>query len=214
MIDQSQNKQVFEKKLQTFLKAKLIDYPYLRVNKKCIFIENKKGFRAKISWSYLSASLEYAFSLSVNDIAIRSFIDQLSPPYMSNIANTEMIYSSYYASEDNCSDIFPIMLPRTEEGIERACYRVARFFTEKYLKRVYHLMEAKTELINDILENPNYYAFPFLTALYVIKKNHLDKAGIDLELLLSEDKMGYLNDKNLKASFNKTIAQKWAKALL
>ncbi|WP_271832461.1 hypothetical protein [Commensalibacter communis] len=75
-------------------------------------------------------------------------------------------------------------------------------------------MEAKTELINDILENPNYYAFPFLTALYVIKKNHLDKAGIDLESLLSEDKMGYLNDKNLKASFNKTIAQKWAKALL
>lgn len=187
----------------------MVDYPYLRVNRKFIVFDNKKGFKAQINLQYLSVGMEYAFSLFMIDTDTMSFINQLEPPYPTNLANKEFVYSSYYTSENKCSDIFPILLPKTEEGIERACHHILKFLNERFLQRVYHLVEVKNQLVDDIIENPKFYAFPFLTALYVITRNRLNKSDVDLESLLSEENLGFSNEKTLKISFNKAIAQRF-----
>lgn len=60
-------------------------------------------------------------------------------------------------------------------------------------------------MINDIIYKPKAYSYPFLIILYTIQKNNISYKDIDLEYLLSEEMLGYINDKDLKIAFNKKI---------
>lgn len=193
----------FEKELQVFLKEKLAIYPHIKTNRNKIIIDNKKGTKIEINFVYLNVSCEYAISMSINSSEINKFINQITPPYPSNIANNNLVYYSYFANEKKYSSI---LLPRTDQGKENTYNRILEILKSIYLERAYNLIEVNNKLITNIIDNPKYYSYPFLISVYVIKHNKLSSDDINLEYLLSEKNLGFDNNKDLKISFNKKIA--------
>ncbi|WP_081297400.1 hypothetical protein [Gilliamella sp. wkB292] len=192
----------FEKELQIFLKDKLKSYPYIKVNRNKIILDNKKGAKANIFLEFFNKGYEYVFYMDVYSSEIKDFIDSIQPPYSSNFDNKDIVYNSYYLSEKK-SD--PILLPITEKGKEYTFDRILNILNTIYLERAYNLIEVNKNLINDIIYKPKAYAYPFLISLYAIQKNKISYQDIDLEYLLSEEMLGYINDKDLKIAFNKEI---------
>ncbi|MCX8712188.1 hypothetical protein J3U57_06760 [Gilliamella sp. B3464] len=192
----------FEKELQIFLKDKLKSYLYIKVNRNKIILDNKKGSKAVILLTYQNASHTYVFYMNVYSTEITNFIDSIQPPYSSNFDNKDIVYNSYYLSEKK-SD--PILLPITEKGKEYTFDRILNILNTIYLERAYNLIEVNKKLIKDIMYKPHAYAYPFLISLYAIQKNKISYQDIDLEYLLSEEMLGYINDKDLKIAFNKEI---------
>lgn len=84
--------------------------------------------------------------------------------------------------------------------------RILEILKSIYLERAYNLIEVNNKLITNIIDNPKYYSYPFLISVYVIKHNKLSSDDINLEYLLSEKNLGFDNNKDLKISFNKKIA--------
>ena len=57
-----------------------------------------------------------------------------------------------------------------------------------YLPRAINLIELKPETIKDIILFPNYYAYPFLTILYLSKKHNRSLTDKEVELIFSKRK--------------------------
>ncbi|MCX8727224.1 hypothetical protein [Gilliamella sp. B2838] len=191
----------FEKELQIFLKDKLKSYPYIKVNRNKIILDNKKGAKANI-FIVPSRYYQYVFHMYVYSSEIKDFIDSIQPPYSSNFDNKDMVYSSHYFGEKKSDTI---LLPKTESGKKNIFDAILKILNTIYLERAYNLIEVNKKLIDDIIYYPKAYAYPFLISLYAIQKNKISYQDIDLEYLLSEEMLGYINDKDLKIAFNKEI---------
>lgn len=192
----------FEKELQIFLKDQLRSYPYIKVNRNKIILDNKKGAEANIFFEYMNSGHQYIFYMHVYSAEIKHFINNISPPYPSNLHNEIMVYSSHYFGEKKSDTI---LLPKTESGKKNIFDAILKILDTIYLERAYNLIEINKNLINDIIYDPKSYAYPFLIILYTIQKNNIPYKDIDLEYLLSEEMLGYINDKDLKIAFNKEI---------
>ena len=192
----------FEKELQIFLKDQLRSYPYIKVNRNKIILDNKKGAKANIFFEYMNSGYQYVFNMYVYSSEIKDFIDNISPPYPSNQHMLDSIYQSNYLDEKNS---VPIILPKTESGKKNIFDAILKILNTIYLERAYNLIEVNKKLIDDIIYYPKAYAYPFLISLYAIQKNKISYQDIDLEYLLSEEMLGYINDKDLKIAFNKEI---------
>ncbi|WP_082209400.1 hypothetical protein [Gilliamella sp. wkB171] len=192
----------FEKELQIFLKDKLKSYPYIKVNRNKIILDNKKGAKANIFFEYMNSGYQYVFNMYVYSSEIKDFIDNISPPYPSNLHKLDSIYKSNYLDEKNS---VPILLPKTESGKKNIFDAILKILNTIYLERAYNLIEVNKKLIKDIMYKPHAYAYPFLISLYAIQKNKISYQDIDLEYLLSEKMLGYINVKDLKIAFNKEI---------
>ncbi|MCX8729192.1 hypothetical protein J3U66_02225 [Gilliamella sp. B2969] len=192
----------FEKELQIFLKDKLKSYPYIKVNRNKIILDNKKGAKANIFLEFFNKGYEYVFYMHVYSAEIKHFINNISPPYRTNLQNEIMVYSSHYFDEEKTDTI---LLPKTESGKKNIFDAILKILNTIYLERAYNLIEVNKKLIKDIMYKPHAYAYPFLIILYTIQKNNIPYKDIDLEYLLSEEMLGYINDKDLKIAFNKEI---------
>ncbi|WP_133295637.1 hypothetical protein [Burkholderia reimsis] len=53
-----------------------------------------------------------------------------------------------------------------------------------YLPRVINAMEVGAGLIWDVMENPSYYSYPFLTIVFAAKRNGVELGGMDVDYLL------------------------------
>lgn len=89
-------------------------------------------------------------------------------------------------------------LPRNEDEREKTCEWIYTKVKDIYLPRVMNLIELKPETINDVIAHPEYYAYPFLTILYIIKKNNIPLSELNMESILSKKVSGNRSfDKNL-----------------
>ena len=51
-----------------------------------------------------------------------------------------------------------------------------------------NLIELKPETVKDIILFPDYYAYPFLTILYIIKKHNMSLSDKEMESIYSKRK--------------------------
>ncbi|BDR57674.1 hypothetical protein [Xylocopilactobacillus apicola] len=192
----------FEKELQIFLKEHLSVPADLKVNRHQVIIDDRSGTKAEINFTYLNISMEYSISMNVSSKRIQKFIEQIDPPYPSNISASNLVYYSYYLNE---KQYFPLMLPTTEAGKKQTFENFLKVFQSIYIPRVFNLIELNEQLINDVKENPKHYSYPFLIGMAAA--NHNTSIKVDLEELLSKKYLGFENNLDLKMEFNRQLVR-------
>ncbi|BDR55769.1 hypothetical protein [Xylocopilactobacillus apis] len=166
----------FEKELQIFLKEHLSVPASFKVNLHQVIIDDRSGTKAEINFTYLNISMEYSISMNVSSKRIQKFIEQINPPYPSNISASNLVYYSYYLNE---KQYFPLMLPTTEAGKKRTFENFLKVFQSIYIPRVFNLIELNEQLINDVKESPRNYSYPFLIVMAAL--NHNKSIEVDLD---------------------------------
>ncbi|KES09958.1 Dual specificity phosphatase, catalytic domain protein [Snodgrassella alvi SCGC AB-598-O02] len=79
-------------------------------------------------------------------------------------------------------------LPRNEEERKKTCEWIYAKVKDIYLPRAMNLIELKPETVKDIILFPDYYAYPFLTILYLIKKHNMSLSDKEMESVFSKRK--------------------------
>ncbi|BDR57670.1 hypothetical protein [Xylocopilactobacillus apicola] len=181
----------FEKNLQEFLKEQFSSYPNIKVIRNEISIkENKYRATGSIQFRYLNNAKGYILGMNVDAPELMAFINEVNPPYESNwpshfalVMTTSMEKYNIFSNKMGGA----IDLPRNDEEIGKACARIADKVKNIYLVRALNLMNIEEAAIQDVLDNPNYYAYPFLTIVYIMRKRKLE---LDLNKILSKKIMG------------------------
>ncbi|KER72786.1 hypothetical protein HR51_09300 [Burkholderia cepacia] len=68
--------------------------------------------------------------------------------------------------------------------VESTCRWICEKVANVYLPRVIDVVEVKPGLIRDVMENPGYYSYPFLTIVFAAKKNDIAVGELDVDFIL------------------------------
>ncbi len=193
----------FEDELNRYLKGNITLTKNMKILKNKIKINGVDAInnRGELSWGYLNNANGYFLSIFVASDELNDFFDELAPPYKSNLLtgnvffmNTLMEKFKIFATKIGGT----VDLPKNEQERIEACEWIYTKMEDIYLPRVINIIELKPEAIDDIVANPDYYAYPFLTILYVIKKNNLSLNDLNMESIFSKKIFGNKSfDKNL-----------------
>ncbi|EJX0633967.1 hypothetical protein ODD08_004048 [Salmonella enterica] len=194
-------RKVFETELQSYLKDKLSSFSFIKVirNEVKLAVGQASG---RIGFGFLNNAQGYVLSESVSLPELRDFYNQISPPYRPNFTtNFELVMNT--SMEIGFKSFSPSMkgtvdLPRNEDERKKACEWIYTKVRDIYLPRAMNLIELKPEAIKDVISFPDYYAYPFLTILYIIKKNNIPLSELNMESIFSKKILGNKSfDKNL-----------------
>ncbi|ECC9475163.1 hypothetical protein HM25_002482 [Salmonella enterica subsp. enterica serovar Carno] len=197
----SELRKKFEAELQYYLKDKLSSSAFIKVirNEVKLTVGQVSG---RIGFRFLNNAQGYILSESVSLPELRNFYNQVTPSYRPNFTtNFELVMNT--SMEHGFKSFSPNMggtvdLPRNEDEREKTCEWIYTKVKDIYLPRVMNLIELKPETINDVIAHPEYYAYPFLTILYIIKKNNIPLSELNMESILSKKVSGNRSfDKNL-----------------
>lgn len=192
----------FEKALQLFLKSELSGYPGVKVNKnKVVVAQKESGAVATLHFEYLANTRAYEILIFVEHPALQAEIDQINPPYPSNLANPKFIYSLSTVSEKAACPLLPV----TEQGIENTCQVILRQLQDVHLPILFNLFNVSPALVSDVIDRPKYYSYPVPLIFIALKTNKIKPDDETLAKIMSEQTLGYTGHQDLKESFNKQL---------
>ncbi|EFA2318354.1 hypothetical protein [Escherichia coli] len=193
----------FETVLADYFKTRLFLGANIKVLRSSICIKKTNSINAQgeLAWGYLNNANGYFLSVSVESFELKNFFNEIKPPYKSNLLtdkslfmNTLMEKFKIFATKIGGT----VDLPKNEEERSKACEWIYTKVNDIYLPRAMNLIELKPEAIKDIISFPDYYAYPFLTIIYIIKKNNIPLSELDMDSILSKKILGNKSfDKNL-----------------
>lgn len=197
-------RKLFEVELQNYLKSNFSFGSNVKYLKNEISVKKTKCNEASgdVGFRFLNNACGYILYTGVDSPELINFFNEVNPPYKSNKPK-EIVYAMNTSMERDFKSFSPNMggtvdLPKNEEDRKKACEWIYAKVKDIYLPRVMNLIELKPETINDIIAHPEYYAYPFLTILYIIKKNNIPLSELNMEPILSKKVLGNRSfDKNL-----------------
>ena len=203
-------RKLFETELHNYLKANLVCASNIKCLKKEISIKKTKDNEASghIGFRFLNNARGYNLYTAAYSPELITFFYEVNPPYRSNLPEG-IVYAMNTSMEGSFKSFAPnfggtVDLPRNEEEREKACEWIYTKVRDIYLPRAINLIELKPETVNDIILFPNYYAYPFLIILYLIKKHNMSLSDKDMELVFSKRKRIIGNK-----SFDKQLLEKY-----
>lgn len=192
----------FEQRFNIYLKNTFAGQKNVKVGKNKVTIKKDKS-TACIDFTYLNNLHAYGTIIVVKSPIMKSELDTFCPPYKSNLPNDEYIYCmSTMGEKDGCP-----LLPSTEDGIDKTCKLLLDRLKYAQLPAIVNLLDVNKDLVEDIINNPKYYSYPFLLILLAINKNGISKDDIDSDILFDEKILGFNNDKDIKLKFNRELFQ-------
>lgn len=201
---------LFEKYLQSYLKEMFTSERNMKFLKKKIIIKAMDGnlSNAEIYFDYISSSKEYVMYICVKSPELEAFYEKIQPPYNSNfvkgvtyLMNTRMEVG-FKSFSSNMFGSIP--LPRDEAECIETCKWIYEKIKDIYLPRIMNIININTDLVNDIIQFPQYYAYPFLTILYVEVKNKNNIIEKNKELIFNKKIIGNKSfDEKLLIDFTK-----------
>ncbi|MCA8235617.1 hypothetical protein [Burkholderia cenocepacia] len=185
-------KKIFEKRLQNVLKEN-IDEIGVKVSRAEIVVDRDGMGNGRIGFRFLRNANGYILSAAADSPSLQDFYASRSPPYKPNIPTG--LVMAMNTSMETVKSFSPnvggaIDLPRDEEEIESACRWICEKVTSIYLPRVINVVEVNSGLVRDVMQNPNYYSYPFLTIVFAAKKNGISLNGLDTDYLLGKKVSG------------------------
>ena len=203
-------RKLFETELHNYLKANLVCASNIKCLKKEISIKKTKDNEASgyICFDFLNNARGYCLCTSIDSPELIDFFNKVNPPYSSKLPEG-IVYAMNTSMESGFKSFAPnfggtVDLPRNEEERKKACEWIYTKVRDIYLPRAINLIELKPETVNDIILFPNYYAYPFLIILYLIKKHNMSLSDKDMELVFSKRKRIIGNK-----SFDKQLLEKY-----
>ncbi|WP_155687557.1 hypothetical protein [Burkholderia cepacia] len=179
-------KKIFEKRLQETLKEKLCESG-VKVSRGEVLVGREGVGNGRIGFRFLKNANGYILSAAADSPDLQDFFKKINPPYKPKIPtglvlamNTSMeVVKSFSPNLGGAVD-----LPRNEMEVESTCRWICEKVASIYLPRVINVVEGKIELIRDVMENPGYYSYPFLTVIFSAKKNGIELSELDVDYLL------------------------------
>ena len=203
-------RKLFEIDLYNYLKANLVCASNIKCLKKEISIKKTKDNEASghIGFRFLNNARGYNLYTAAYSPELITFFYEVNPPYSSKLPEG-IVYAMNTSMEGGFKSFAPnfggtVDLPRNEEERKKACEWIYTKVRDIYLPRAINLIELKPETVKDIILFPNYYAYPFLIILYLIKKHNISLSDKDMELVFSKRKR-ILGNK----SFDKQLLERY-----
>ena len=187
-------RKLFEIELHNYLKANLVCGSHIKCLKKEISIKKTKDNQASghIGFRFLNNDRGYILYIGVYSPELIDFFKEVNPPYRSNLPEG-IVYAMNTSMESSFKSFAPkfggsVDLPRNEEERKKTCEWIYAKVKDIYLPRAMNLIELKPETVKDIILFPDYYAYPFLTILYLIKKHNMSLSDKEMESVFSKRK--------------------------
>ena len=203
-------RKLFENELYNYLKTNLVCASNIKCLKKEISIKKTKHNEAsgRIGFRFLNNACGYTLNTGAYSPELITFFYEVNPPYSSKLPEG-IVYAMNTSMEGSFKSFAPnfggtVDLPRNEEERKKACEWIYTKVRDIYLPRAINLIELKPETVKDIILFPDYYAYPFLTILYLIKKHNMSLSDKDMELVFSKRKR-ILGNK----SFDKQLLERY-----
>ncbi|MGC3023588.1 hypothetical protein ACPUER_00275 [Burkholderia sp. DN3021] len=179
-------KKIFEKRLQETLKEN-IGESGIKVSRSEIIVDREGVGNGRIGFRFLKNSNGYILSAAGDSSDLQGFYKNSNPPYKPKIP-TGLVFAMN-TSMEKVKSFSPniggaVDLPRDEVGIESTCRWMCEKVVNIYLPRVVNVVEVKSGLVWDVMDNPNYYSYPFLTIIFAAKRNGIGLDGLDVDYLL------------------------------
>ncbi|EIX6434131.1 hypothetical protein MKU92_003074 [Salmonella enterica] len=197
-------RKLFESELNGYLKGKFDFCSNVKYLKNEISIKKTASNESSgdVGFRFLNTSHGYILYTGVDSPELLRFFNEINPPYKSNKPEG-IVYAMNTSMEVGFKSFSPSMkgtvdLPKNEDERKKACEWIYTKVRDVYLPRVMNLIELKPEAIEDVISFPDYYAYPFLTILYIIKKNNIPLSVLNIESIFSKKILGNKSfDKNL-----------------
>ncbi|WP_434654365.1 hypothetical protein J3P96_27070 [Pseudomonas sp. R3-56] len=154
----------------------------LKASKNKIGLFKAKEKLGEIYIQHLTKADGYYAGLEIHACEAFSFCKEQSPPYQSRLLNASFLSKSSLSEEtkqfgDELGGIIRTPSPQTLSAtVNKISERLEKF----YLSKAEHCILGMPALIDDVLAEPDNYAFPFLTILFAAQKNGL---GLDSDVL-------------------------------
>jgi hypothetical protein len=202
----------FQDVLQRYLKENLLRDSNVSIVKDGIKVRKTRDNNAtgSILLSYINGAQGYHLVLYAKSPEVDDFFAQIKPPYKSTLpwhtdpptmSMLSVNEKDNYFAANFCSeapDYSAIPCPISEPEIQRTCEWLCAKIQQRYLPRVINVVNMTLAVIEDVIANPDDYAYPFLTILFAIKKHGLRAEDLDMEKILGEKFVGDMQfDKNL-----------------
>ncbi|WP_143331077.1 hypothetical protein [Burkholderia aenigmatica] len=179
-------KNFFEKRLQETL-SENIGESGVKVLRGEVLIGQEGEGSGRIGFRFLKNANGYILSASADSRELQDFYKNSNPPYKPKIPtglvlamNTSMeTVKSFSPNTGGAVDF-----PRNEMEVESTCRWICEKVANVYLPRVVDVVEVKPGLIRDVMENPGYYSYPFLTIVFAAKKNDIGVGELDVDFIL------------------------------
>jgi hypothetical protein len=166
---------LFEEHLFSMLKSLNVPEVDLKATKGKVYLMEKKTKLGLVYIQHLRRADGFYAGVEVYSCEAMNFCTGQKPPYETRLANASFL-SSTSLSEDYKKfgdEIGGIVRVPDLAGIPSAVEKIETRLSDLYLSRAINGITAPLQLIKDVIEAPDDYAFPFLTALYVASKHGL-----------------------------------------
>ncbi|MGY4728280.1 hypothetical protein [Burkholderia pyrrocinia] len=181
-------KKMFEGRLRETLKENISGIG-IKVSRGEILVDREGGGNGRIGFRFLKNANGYILSAAADSRDLQGFYKKSNPPYKPKMPtglvlamNTSM--ETVKSFSPNVGGV--VDLPRDEAEIESACRWICKKVESIYLPRMINVVEIKSGLIRDVMDNPNYYSYPFLTIVFAAKRNGVGLDGLDVDYLLGK----------------------------
>ncbi|CAI8695426.1 hypothetical protein BTK96_000341 [Burkholderia pyrrocinia] len=197
-------KGIFEKRLRETLREN-VSGSGVKVSRGEILVGREGVGNGRIGFRFLKNANGYILSAAADSPDLQSFYKNSNPPYKPKIPTGLVLAMN--TSMEEVKSFSPnvggaVDLPRDEMEIESACRWMCERVENIYLPRVINVIEIKPGLIRDVLDNPNYYSYPFLTIVFAARRCGLGLDGLDVDYLLGKKVSG-------NKSFDENILKKY-----
>ncbi|MBN3826831.1 hypothetical protein G3O00_24860 [Burkholderia sp. Ac-20384] len=189
-------KKFFEKRLQETIREN-IGESGVKVSRGEILVGQEGEGSGRIGFRFLKNANGYILSAAADSRELQDFYKNSNPPYKPKIP-TGLVFAMN-TSMETVKSFSPnvggaVDLPRNEMEVESTCRWICEKVANIYLPRMVNVVGGKPGLIRDVMENPGYYSYPFLTIVFAAKKNGIGVGELDVDFILSK-----------KISFNKSF---------
>ncbi|VWC64830.1 hypothetical protein BLA9940_03592 [Burkholderia aenigmatica] len=181
-------KKIFEKRLQEVLTENICESG-VKVSRGEILVGQEEEGRGRIGFRFLKNANGYILSASADSRELQDFYKNSNPPYKSKIPtgfvlamNTSMETVKLFSPNIGGAVDFP----RNQMEVEPTCRWICEKVANIYLPRVIDVVGGKPGLIRDVMENPGYYSYPFLTIVFAAKKNGIGLGELDVDFILGK----------------------------
>ncbi len=171
------NRVKFEISLKNSLREKYKNRLDVKIkNKLGISIKSADGF-AEINFVYVKWANGYYLTASADHKGFSEFFAESAVPYKSKFLARHNFFVTTLSEKTkkfaNSSNGHAV-IPAREEWIAEACTELVEKISQHYMPYVENFLHMRLDVVDDVLSNPDYYQFPFLTALYAAKRNNAD----------------------------------------